>query len=244
MEALAAVGVAFAIAGILKGATGAGAPVVVVPVLALFYDVQFAVAAFVVPGLVSNAWQLWQFRRHHLSRRFSLMFAGGGVVGATTGSLMLAWLRSETLMLLVAFGVILYIGVRLLRRDLTLSQARAERIVVPVGFLAGTLQGAAGISAPFSLTFLNAMRLARPQFVATISGYFLSVAIVQALMLTGLGIMTADLYLYGALALIPLMGLMPVGAWLVRHVSKERFDTLILALLFLLAVKLMADAIA
>ncbi|MEZ5728168.1 MAG: indolepyruvate ferredoxin oxidoreductase family protein [Burkholderiaceae bacterium] len=52
---------------------------------------------------------------------------GGGVVGATTGSLMLAWLRSETLMLLVAFGVILYIGVRLLRRDLTLSQARAER---------------------------------------------------------------------------------------------------------------------
>ncbi|MEZ5728167.1 MAG: hypothetical protein R3E48_09340 [Burkholderiaceae bacterium] len=39
------------------------------------------------------------------------------------------------------------------------------------------------------------------------------------------------------------MGLDAGGRLETRHVSKERFDTLILALLFLLAVKLVMDAL-
>ena len=48
--------------GILKGATGAGAPLVAVPALALLFDVPTAIAIFSLPNLLSNAWQGWSFR--------------------------------------------------------------------------------------------------------------------------------------------------------------------------------------
>ena len=41
--------VAFAFGGILKGATGAGAPIIVVPLLAMYNGVVFAVTVFVIP---------------------------------------------------------------------------------------------------------------------------------------------------------------------------------------------------
>ena len=55
--------VAFALGGILKGATGAGAPIVTIPVIAAFYDVRIAVIIMVVPNLLTNIGQLYQFRK-------------------------------------------------------------------------------------------------------------------------------------------------------------------------------------
>ena len=45
--------IAFALGGILKGATGAGAPIVTIPVIAAFYDVRVAVIIMVIPNLLT-----------------------------------------------------------------------------------------------------------------------------------------------------------------------------------------------
>ena len=50
----AAIFLAFALGGILKGATGAGTPVIAIPVLTIFFDVQLAVIIMVMPNLISN----------------------------------------------------------------------------------------------------------------------------------------------------------------------------------------------
>ena len=42
---------AFALGGTLKGATGAGAPIMTIPVIAAFYDVRIAVIIMVLPNL-------------------------------------------------------------------------------------------------------------------------------------------------------------------------------------------------
>ena len=42
---------AFALGGTLKGATGAGAPIITIPVIAAFYDVRIAVIIMVIPNL-------------------------------------------------------------------------------------------------------------------------------------------------------------------------------------------------
>ena len=54
---------AFALGGILKGATGAGAPIITIPVIAAFYDVRIAVIIMVIPNLLTNIGQLYQFRK-------------------------------------------------------------------------------------------------------------------------------------------------------------------------------------
>jgi len=88
------------------------------------------------------------------------------------------------------------------------------------------------------------MRLERAQFIATIAVFFVAMSVVQIPTLAGLGILTPHLALMSLGAMVPLFAGMPVGAWLARHVSKEAFDRVILALLAIIALKLLYDAFA
>src|SRR3546814_7751157 len=87
---------------------------------------------------------------------------------------MLISLPSDLLLLGVAGAVFLYIAFRLARPDWVLDLGIATRLAAPAGFAGGLLQGAAGISAPISITFLNAMRVDRSAFIATISVFFVA----------------------------------------------------------------------
>ncbi len=232
----------FALGGILKGATGAGAPVVAVPIIALFYDVPTAVTIFVIPNLLSNTWQAWSYRKDQLPPALTYRFAGTGVIGAIAGTYMLAYLPTDLLTMMIAVAVTGYIAFRLVKPEWVLEYATALRIVVPVGSVAGVLQGSLGISAPISLTFLNAMKLERNQFIATVSLFFVSMAFIQLPFLIGLGLMTKERFWISCLALIPMIGCMPLGSFLARYVPRSVFDKLILAMLALIAAKLFIEA--
>ena len=235
--------IAFALGGILKGATGAGAPVIAVPVMTLFFGAPFAVAVFAIPNLVTNIWQGWHFRKHALTGPLTLHFALAGALGAGLGSFMLAWLPTEALTLTVALSVLAYVGFRAWHPGWRLSLARAEKLAAPMGVLGGILQGAAGLSAPVSLSFLNALKLERPQFIVTISVFFFAMALVQVPLLVSLGLLTGERFLISCLALIPLTAAMPLGAWLARRISASTFDRVILGLLVLLSLRLIWQAV-
>lgn len=229
--------------GILKGATGAGAPILAVPVLAAVYNVQVAVVLFSVPSLVSNAWQGWRYRSSLLPPAFVLRYAGAGAAGAAAGTVLLANLPSDVLKLFVAVVVTIYIAFRLSRPGWILGYAPALRMALPVGIVGGLMQGSSGVSAPVSVTFLNAMRLERTAFMATISVFFAAMSTVQIPMLAGFGIMTGHLFLLSVAALAPIFMGMWVGAWLARRISREAFDRMILGLLAVLAAKLYWDGL-
>lgn len=235
---------ALLLGGILKGATGAGSPVVAVPILAMQYDVPTAVTLFSIPNLLSNAWQGWDHRRDVPSARFAGVFAGTGVAGTVLGTVMLASLAPSLLLVAVASVVFVYVGFRMLRPNWHLTRTVADRLVAPAGFISGILQGAAGISAPISVTFLSAMRLERTVFIGTISIFFFFMAAIQVPMLIGYGLLTYELAGFSLLALIPLLGGMPIGAWLARYISRETFDRVILLMLVLVAARLMYQGLA
>ncbi|TYB85170.1 sulfite exporter TauE/SafE family protein [Oceaniovalibus sp. ACAM 378] len=241
---LAAVLLALVLGGMLKGATGAGAPVISVPVLAAVFDIRIAIVIMATPNLLTNIWQMWQFRGHGIGRAFTLGFAIAGAVGATLGTVILASLPLEALQLSTALVVIAYIALRLIRPDLSLLRTTADRIVLPMGFAAGILQGAAGVSAPISVSFLNAMRLSRPAFIATISAFFVVMSVVQVPVLFAYDLMTWQLFGVGALALVPLFAGMPLGAAAAERIGPKGFDRIILVFLGLLACRLIWTALA
>jgi uncharacterized membrane protein YfcA len=233
-----------ALGGALKGAIGAGSPVVAVPVLSLFFGVPFAVAIFVLPNLLSNLWQGWTHRADRLPGRFTFGFALSGAIGAGIGSVMLARLPSELLMLIVALAVLAYVAFKLARPHWVLTMEAGQRLVIPAGILGGMMQGAGGISAPVSVTFLNALKPGRRAFIATISVFFAAMSLVQIPALWSLGILTPERIGLSLLACIPLFGAMPLGARAARHVSGETFDRLLLGLLTLIALRLIWGALA
>ena len=137
--------IGFALGGVLKGATGAGAPIIAVPVIALFYDVPLAVAIFIVPNFLAN---IWQIRSHYADRLPGLVCCKirvcAGTLGAAFGTMMLVSLSGETLKLVVAVAMLLYIGFRLLRPDWALSYRIGSMLSLPVGGLAGLSAGCHG----------------------------------------------------------------------------------------------------
>ena len=63
----------------------------------------------------------------------------------------------------------------------------AHKLNMPIGFLAGFLQGAFGISAPATLTFLNAIKFERTEFIIIVSVFFMTMSLIQLPTLLYLG---------------------------------------------------------
>ncbi len=234
---------AILLGGVLKGATGAGSPVVAVPILSLLYSVPYAVTVFVLPNLLTNLWQGWQYRKSVSRPRFVATFALTGGLGAIGGSYMLAYLPAEILMLVVALVVLAYIAFRLARPDWRLSFDWGHRLAAPLGVVGGMMQGAGGISAPVSVTFLNALRLKRAEFIATISVFFAMMATVQVPTLWYLGLLGAQEFVQSLVATAVLFLGMPAGEWLARRFSERTFDRAMLILLAVIAVRLIWAAL-
>ena len=233
-----AVLVAFALGGILKGATGAGAPIITIPVIAAFYDVRIAVIIMVVPNLLTNIGQLYQFRKTILPKFFTLSFALGGGIGAFLGTILLVNLSIKILTLSVAFIVIIYILLKLIVPSWKLTYKKAEKLVFLMGAGGGVLQGTAGLSAPISITFLNSMKLERNQFIPTISVYFGVMSIFQMPTLYYYDFLNLEIIIVSFISTLVLLLFMPFGSWIAKSVSKESFDKITLILLGFIAFRI------
>jgi len=230
--------VAFALGGILKGATGAGAPIVTIPVIAAFYDVRIAVIIMVIPNLLTNIGQLYQFRKTILPSFFTVSFALGGGIGAFIGTILLANLSIKILTLSVAFIVIIYILLKLIVPSWKLIYEKATKLVFIMGTAGGVLQGTAGLSAPISITFLNAMKLERNQFIPTISVYFGVMSIFQMPTLYYYDFLNFEIIAASLISTVVLLSFMPLGSWVAKTVSKENFDKITLILLAFIALRI------
>ena len=239
LQTLTIVGLAFAIGGVINGATGAGAPLIAVPVMTSFFDIRFAVAVCVLPNLITNVYQGLSYRRALKDRLFLLTLCLSAAVGSFAGSIMLYQASSGVLEMMIAGLIMFYVVFRFAKPGWQLSLKTAHKLCPPVGFVAGFLQGAVGISAPASLTFLSAIRFERSEFIAIVSAFFTTMSIIQLPTLTYLGLMQTKHVVLGSLAIIPLMAGMPIGARMLRHASTVLFDKIILLILIGIAIRLL-----
>lgn len=230
---------ALAFGGILKGATGAGVPILAVPVIGLYYDVRTAVIVMLLPSLLANVLQAWRFRAFLKEVRFSYGFAVAGMLGAAIGTVLLANVSARYLLTTVAILVLIYVVFRVFWPGWRMATDTAQRLAVPAGLAAGTLQGATGVSAPISLTFLNASGLARPVFIAVVSTYFVTSTSVQIAGLTAFGLLSWHGLALSAGALVLILIMMPVGEAIGRRLSGTFFDRLILFLLTGIALRIL-----
>ena len=244
LDALFYVGVAFALGGILKGASGIGAPFLAVPVMVMFFDVKFAIAVFVIPNIVINVVQFFQMRKFARHRPLLALFCLAGMAGAAAGSYVLVVASQRSVLLGISALIAVFVAWRLARPKWRMTVRTGTVWSAPFGFLGGILQGAVGISAPVSVSYLSLVDMGRNVFIATISMYFLAMGLVQLPILLQLGVMTGERLVYGALAIVPLLAGMPVGNFLGTRMTPEQFNRLLLLLLSAIALRLGYTALA
>ena len=129
--------VAFTLGGLVKGATGAGSPVIAIPVLAVFFDAKLAVAIMAVPNLFSNLVQIKQFRRSVENLTFSFKLSAFGAFGCLGGTLFFILTSTRIIELLVAIITVLYVMLSFKKNSKKLSQQIAKKLAPPIGLLGG-----------------------------------------------------------------------------------------------------------
>jgi uncharacterized membrane protein YfcA len=240
---LVLIALAMSVAAFVKGATGQGLPPIVIPVVATFMGLEAAVVIMTIPGVLTNTWLLWNYREHFKNTRDLPVLLVMGTLGAVLGTFLLRALDEDVLSLVLAGLIGLYVVVYLARPSFRLSPALTRFTSPPVGLAAGVLQGATGLSGPLISTYLHGYRLEKEAYVLSLTTVFQVWAFVQGIALVSVGLFTRDLLVLSLLSLIPIMGVLPLGARFATRLSRRTFDLIVLTVLVCTATKLVFDAL-
>lgn len=239
LQSIAMMSFAIGAGAFVKGVAGAGLPVIAVPVLSVFFGVPTSIAIMVIPVLLTNAWQMVEYRKARGEAQFLPWMLVAAVPGILVGTWLLAELPERQLSIGLGGIVICYIVLQLLHPSFNISGTLGRRLAPVTGFLSGALQGSTGISAPISVTFLHSLRLSREAYIFSLSALFLIFSSTQIPTLTYAGFLNRQVLLEGLLAIIPALAMLPVGSFVGRRIRREVFNKIILLVLATIAVKLL-----
>ena len=242
MEAgeVAIVVVVVTVAFFVKGVTGLGGPPLVIPVIATFMGVEWAVAVVAIPAALANGWLLFENRASlPVVRPFIAPMLAAGVVGTILGVMILLTVDDRIMSVVLGVLILLYIAWYLLNPSYRLSDRTARLLAWPAGFGGGVLHGTTGVAAPIVATYVHSLQLPRSGFVAGISVPFFVLGLVQMGSLIAFGGYDQERIVSGLAVCIPVLLVTPAGMWLGRRLSSQTFQYAVLVVLGLAAVRLL-----
>jgi uncharacterized protein len=229
--------------GLAKGGFS-GLGTIGVPMLSLVASPVRA-AAIVLPILLVQDWlSVWAFRRDFSPRNLIILIPSS-IIGVGVGWLFAARVSDDAVRLAIGVISIVFVLYMLIRDRL--GRAPIEKPGVPSGILWGSLSGFTSFvshagSPPFQV-YVMPQYLKPPVFAGTATMFFAAVNLLKVPPYFLLGQFNRD-NLFVSAGLIPVALLSTfAGVWLTRRVSADRFYAVILALTFLIGVKLTYDAV-
>ncbi len=224
----------FFLAGTVKGVIGLGLPTVSLGLLAAVIDLTTAMALLIVPSFVTNLWQaliggngrvillrIWPF----LLMATATVWLGATALNRVDLSLLSGLLGG----LLVAYSIINLAGIHI--------EISAEQEVWSgplLGACNGILTGMTGSFVIPGIAFLQGIGLPRDMLVQAMGILFTVSTVALAMALHSNSLLTTQLQVISAAALIPATVGMVAGQRIRRRLSQERFrQILFLAMLVL-----------
>src|SRR5258708_21009401 len=229
--ALAALFAVFVFGGLVKGVTGVGLPLVLVPLTTQFVDVPVAVALVSVSMVATNVVQSAEAGHIGAAVRHLLPILIPLAVGAVIGTHLLISIDRRKLNLIIGVGFLLLATLLLCLPRLRMS-ARTGRWSGPfVGFGAGVLGGMSAIFGPPMIAYMVSLGTDPTTFVKRMAILALTAATTMLLVLGASGAMSGGDFLMSAAALIPIQLGMPVGRWLRNRIKLNWCRVMVLAVL-------------
>lgn len=229
--ALVALFVVFVFGGVVKGVTGVGLPLVLVPLSAQFVQVPVAVALVSVSMVATNIQQSVEGGDTGKALRQLWPIMLPLVFGAMIGTHLLLSIDRHRLNLVIGASFVL-LALLLLCLPRVRITRRAARWSGPlIGFGAGVLGGLSAIFGPPMIAFMVSQGVPPNTFVKHMAILALTAAATMLAVLSGSGALSGGDFLMSAAALIPIQLGMPLGRWLRGRIKPGLFRVLVLAVL-------------
>ena len=232
----------FLLAGGVKGVVGLGLPTISLGVLTASLDLPTAMALLIVPSFVTNAYQASTGGHGRVILRriwpFLLMATATVWLGATALTRVDLDLLTALLgLLLVAYGGLNILGLRLAIP--TCSEAWAGPAF---GTANGILTGMTGSFVVPGVMFLQGIGLPRDMLVQAMGMLFTASTLALALALGTNALLSMELAIASALAVVPALAGMTLGQRLRHRLSEAQFRRLLFIAILVLGLYVLLGA--
>ncbi len=121
------------------------------------------------------------------------------------------------------------------------GRGRASRYLL--GFAAGSVQGATGVSAPIVAPYFHASGLISETYAFATASTFLLFSGAQIAAMHRLELLTPERLMVGLAVVVPTLLFTQLGIRLARSVSEKAFQAILIALFFAMEIKLVIDIV-
>lgn len=232
---------AISIGALLKGMTGLGLPLFAVPVLAALTNVEEAVILMIIPGIAANLWIAVYRHRYWVMLKQHVPFLVSGFLGGIVGTLLLRLASDRSLKLLLVIWLGLYLLQHFLGKEPLRLFTGPARLGYATGLIAGTTQGATGISAHVVAPYYHSRALEAPAYAFLMTFTFLLFSMAQMAGALSTSLLTPERLQVSLMALIPTLIFTRIGIQLADRISMVTFNKLLLIVFCLMEIKLLAD---
>lgn len=241
--ALAIIGLTFLLAGGVKGIIGLGLPTVSLALLTASIGLQPAMALLLAPSFVTNVWQalvggngtailtrIWPF----LLTATIAVWVGAGALTRVNVSILSALLGT----LLIVYAII-----GLNRPQLSFPRSW-ERWAGPlIGTINGVLTGMTGSFVVPGVLYLQAIGLPRDMLVQAMGMLFTASTVALAVSLGGRNLLTPEISVVSAAAVLPAITGMIIGQRLRKRMSEALFKRAFFVALGILGFYILAQSL-
>jgi uncharacterized membrane protein YfcA len=229
----------FTLAAAAQAVTGFGLALVAVPLMAVFLDPVAAVVATTMVGVVLTGLASYR-EREHVERPVAARLTGAALLGMPLGLLTLTRLDERSLKMVIAVGLLLLVGLLLVKVRLPAGATTQYG----AGVVSGMLLTSTGMNGPPVVLSVQALGLPPRRFRGTLQVVFCMQDLVAVGAFIALGFV--DPVIAAAVG-AGAVGV-PVGWWAGDHLfaglSPERFRTVVLSTLALTALVSLTTAVA
>lgn len=232
-ETWALIALVYLVAGLVKGVVGLGLPSVAVGLGSVLVGMKPALALLIVPSFVTNVWQAvaGDALGMILRRTWPMMLTI--VAGTWAGVWLLARLDAAVLSTVLGATLIGYAVMGFTRPQLPHPGRHELAISLPVGVLHGVLAGMTGSYIP-AIPFLQSLGWPKDVLVQSMGVVFTVSTIALALGMADQRLLSTELAITSAGAVVPALLGMTLGQRLRRGLSEELFRQLLLGALMVL----------
>ncbi|HEY1799150.1 MAG TPA: sulfite exporter TauE/SafE family protein [Stellaceae bacterium] len=229
--------------GVVKGVTGVGLPLVLVPLAAQFVAVPEAVALVSVPMVATNVIQATEGGETAAAVRRMWPILVLLILGTVIGVHLLVTINRHLLALILGPSFLAIAALLVVMPHVRLSPAMARWGGPVVGLGAGILGGMSAMFGPPMIAYLVGLGTEPDSFVKQMAIFAFTAAVTMVLTLGGSGALSGLDLVVSAVAIIPIQLGMPLGRWLRRRIPPVIFRTLVLVVLALSGIDLLHRAL-
>lgn len=243
MDVLAGIMAVYLLAGVVKGATGFGLPVVAVALVPFFVPVDMALALNSVVIVLTNIQQIRQGGQYAQGFSAAWPVILGMTLMVPVAANFVAGMSKGTLMMTLGCFILLFVVSSFVNPSLRTPRGWERPVGFGMGLVSGIVGGLTSAPGPIFVAYVVSLHLSRPVFITALGFIMCLFGLVAALSFAGVGMLRPE-HIGPALLSVPLAIL---GMWLgdrwARRLPVETFRKAVLALLGVLAILIIRRAL-